>query len=53
MLPNIAPVASMLAELEIVQMRIVTRLPHEDQLVLAAIKAPHPCIGLGPNAQVP
>src|SRR6516164_10468077 len=51
-IPDIGPIASMLAELKIVDVRASSALPHEHQLVLGAIKRSHTRISLVPDTQV-
>ncbi len=50
--PDIGPVAAVLTELEIVDMRRRADLEHEHQLVLGAIERSHPGVGLVPDAKV-
>src|SRR5262245_57291879 len=51
-IPNIGAIASMLAQLEVVDVPSAAALPHEDQFVLAAIEAAHASVGLVPDTEV-
>src|SRR5437588_5753824 len=50
--PDVCPIASMLAELKIINMRGGPGLPHEHQLMLRAIETTHAGIALVPDTQV-
>src|SRR3954447_25613325 len=50
--PHIAAIAAEAAELDVVAVRTLAALEHEDQLVLAAVQGSHPAIVLGPDTQV-
>ena len=50
--PHIAAHAPVLVEFEIVDVRCGAVLPHEHQLVTAAVESAHPRIGLGPDADI-
>src|SRR5262249_436566 len=50
--PNIGPVATLLAQPEIVDVRDAAHLEHEHELVFGAIEGPHPRVGLVPYAEV-
>ena len=49
-LPNVCPVATVLAEFEIVDVRRSALLEYKDQLVTGAIERPHPAVVLDPDA---
>src|SRR5262249_42503828 len=51
-IPNVRASASVLTQLKIIDVRRLSVLPHEDEFVLASIEAPHPGVGLIPDAQV-
>ena len=51
-MPDIAAIAAKLTELDVVAMRCGALLEDKDELVLAAIERAHPCIVLGPDAEV-
>src|SRR6266516_3943613 len=50
--PDICPIAPMLAELKIVSVRCGPGLPHEHQLMLRAIERAHASIDLVPDTEV-
>src|SRR5207253_224527 len=50
--PVLCPVAAMLAELKIIDVRRGPTLPHEHQLMLRAIERAHAGIGLVPDTEV-
>src|SRR5215469_10987457 len=51
-MPDIAAIATKLTELDVVAMRCGALLEDENKLVLTAIKRAHPCIVLGPDAEI-
>src|SRR6202047_3914674 len=51
-IPHIAAVATVAAELDMVLMRVPAMLEQEHELVLAAVERAHAGIVLGPDAQV-
>ncbi len=50
--PEVRPRAPFLSQLEIVDVRRIPLLQHQDELVLGSVEAAHAGVGLGPNAQV-
>ena len=51
-LPDVGPVASVLAELDVIAMRRLADFGDPDQLVLGPVQAAHPAIGFDPDAEV-
>ena len=51
-IPHVGAVASVLAQLKIVEMRRSADLPDENQFVLGAVEASHPGVRLVPDTQV-
>ena len=51
-IPDVAPVAAVLPELNVVAMRPVTLLEYEHQLVLAAIERSHAGVVFDPDAEI-
>ena len=50
--PDVRAVPTVLAKLEVIDVGSRTRFPDEDEFVLAAVKASHTGVALGPNNKV-
>src|SRR5215472_18450806 len=51
-MPDVAPVATKAAELDIVPVRAAPMLEHENKLVSAAVERTHPAIVFDPDAEI-